>query len=55
MSDQCKALVSRDTWHEYPCSRKAVRDGWCGQHHPDAEAARLIYDDLHGRLADVRF
>jgi len=22
------------------CSRKAVRDGWCKTHHPDAKAAR---------------
>jgi len=22
------------------CSRNATRDGWCAQHHPDAEKAR---------------
>ena len=27
-------------FHEYQCSRKAVKDGWCKQHHPDAVAAR---------------
>lgn len=24
------------------CARKAVRDGWCKQHHPDAEKARAV-------------
>ena len=38
--ERCKAMVSHDAWHRSGCSRKAVRDGYCGQHHPDAEKAR---------------
>lgn len=37
----CKAMI----WRGYGlgdsrCSRKAVADGWCKQHHPTAVAAR---------------
>lgn len=39
----CKASV-----HEpgrgapiHQCQRRPVRDGWCGQHHPEAEAKRV--------------
>lgn len=38
--DRCAAAV----WAGYSphqCLRKAKKDGWCGQHHPDAEASRL--------------
>ena len=27
-------------WHFHPCPRKAWRDGWCKQHHPDTKKAR---------------
>jgi len=40
---KCKKEVYRSegNWtRRYPCSREAVRDGWCKQHHPDAQAAR---------------
>lgn len=41
--NQCKETVIRytGTWpHAGRCSRKAVRDGYCKQHHPDAVAER---------------
>lgn len=40
MSGQCRASVSRGAWHTGQCYRKAVKDGYCTQHHPDAENAR---------------
>ena len=39
MSEGCAKRV----WHgysSYPCSRKAVKDGFCKQHHPDPAAER---------------
>lgn len=40
--NRCKAGVwSSERWSRYSqCSRKAVEDGWCKQHHPEAEAKR---------------
>lgn len=35
MSEQCKEMVMKG-FHSYQCSRKAVKDGYCRQHHPDA-------------------
>jgi hypothetical protein len=39
---RCKAGVrSKERWRAYSqCARKAVRDGWCKQHHPDARVER---------------
>lgn len=38
---RCKAQVCDFTsWHWYQCQRKATKDGWCWQHHPDKERAR---------------
>jgi hypothetical protein len=39
---RCKAGVwGKDRWASYSqCARKAGPDGWCKQHHPDAEAIR---------------
>lgn len=39
---RCKAtVVDRQIWSlSYQCRRAHVRDGFCKQHHPDAEAAR---------------
>jgi len=34
MSEGCKKQIFGD-WKHYPCSRKAVIDGYCKQHHPD--------------------
>lgn len=50
MMDECKAEVDTpvDTpggRHRVRCSRKAVRDGYCKQHHPDAVAARRAASD----------
>ena len=39
MSDKCKERV----WHHFcnsQCSRNAVKDGYCKQHHPDSVAKR---------------
>lgn len=32
-------------FHTYRCRRKAVKDGWCKQHHPEAERARREKSD----------
>jgi hypothetical protein len=38
---QCKASVlQHGGWRSSQCSRKVKKDGWCGQHHPDAEKKR---------------
>ena len=39
MSDKCKEKIFGD-YRYRPCSRKAVTDGFCKQHHPDTIAAR---------------
>ena len=37
----CTAKIpTPDGWGTYRCSRKAVRDGFCTQHHPDEVKAR---------------
>lgn len=47
---RCKAGVwGKERWATYSqCARKAVKDGWCKQHHPDAEAER-------SRVAKARY
>jgi len=35
----CKAMLW-ESWYNRQCSRKAVKDGYCKQHHPDAVAKR---------------
>ena len=41
LTARCAERVSEPGgWHRHQCSRNAVRDGWCKQHHPDAKAAR---------------
>lgn len=38
---RCRAQVWRTgAWRAAPCRRPAVRDGWCGTHHPEAVAKR---------------
>jgi len=39
MSEQCKKKIYRD-WSSSNCSRKAVKDGYCKQHHPDTVKER---------------
>ena len=36
---KCKKEVM-DGWRSRPCSRSAVKDGFCGIHHPDAVTKR---------------
>lgn len=45
MSERCKEFVSRGRMNVGQCSRNAVRDGYCNQHHPDTEKAkRAVWD-----------
>ena len=37
---RCQKRVRHSTWHSGQCSRRAVKDGYCKQHHPDALAQR---------------
>lgn len=39
MTEQCKQ-TRMDGYHQVGCSRKAKRDGYCTQHHPDTVKAR---------------
>jgi hypothetical protein len=39
MADNCKKGIMKG-WHFGACSRKATKDGYCWQHHPDAIAER---------------
>ena len=46
MSDRCKTIVpSPGSFRGFPCSRKATRDGYCTQHHPESEKARRAASD----------
>lgn len=39
--DFCKSKVfEAGCFHAFQCSRKATKDGYCWQHHPDAEDKR---------------
>jgi hypothetical protein len=39
--DRCKEMVyDPQGWHGQRCSRRAAKDGFCKQHHPDAVRAR---------------
>ena len=49
MSENCKEKI----WNGYDrcrCSRRAVTDGYCKQHHPDAKARRRKKQDAKWRL-----
>lgn len=37
--EQCKEMIWKD-FHNYQCSRKPWRDGYCKQHHPDTVEQR---------------
>ena len=37
--EKCKKMIFGD-WHSRRCSRKAVNEGYCKQHHPEEEAKR---------------
>lgn len=54
MSEQCKQKVyDKSGWHPYQCTRNAVQDGFCKQHHPDSVKARQdkSYAEYKARLA----
>lgn len=39
--ERCKAAVYNTLqWRFFQCQRKKKKDGWCFQHHPDAEKKR---------------
>jgi hypothetical protein len=41
MTTHCKAATwTRGGWYSIRCSRKATKDGYCWQHHPDAVEKR---------------
>ncbi len=50
IKDNCKEKIYRPSmWRSVPCSRKAVKDGFCKQHHPDSikereEKSKKEYD-----------
>ena len=44
MSEGCKQRIFGD-WNHYDCSRKAVIDGYCKQHHPDSVKKRREESD----------
>jgi hypothetical protein len=44
MSERCKERVMTG-WHFHQCSRNAVNDGYCKQHHPESIAARQVESD----------
>jgi len=37
--NKCRAILWRN-WHSVRCTRKAWKDGYCEQHHPDTKAER---------------
>ena len=36
-----KSVYYPGSYHSHPCTRKAWKDGWCKQHHPDTVAERV--------------
>ena len=43
---RCKERVyGIGVWHDYQCNRKAWKDGYCKQHHPDTVAERRRKSD----------
>lgn len=37
---KCKKKIYGGAWQAHPCSRWAVKDGFCKQHHPDSVTDR---------------
>ena len=43
VTEMCtQTVTSPSGWNHYPCSRKAWKDGFCKQHHPDSVKAREV-------------
>ena len=41
MSEKCKETIfGKFSWHGHRCTRNAIKDGFCKQHHPDSVAER---------------
>lgn len=54
-SDRCKERVwGGDAFQSHRCYRKAVKDGYCKQHHPDAWAKRRDESMARWRAEDER-
>lgn len=49
MSEKCRAKVWKN-WNYYNCTRKAVLDGYCKQHHPDSVSKRR--EESHKRYQE---
>jgi len=53
LDERCVQMVSgAGTWgglHRHRCTRKAIKDGFCKQHHPDTEKARREEADRQQR------
>ena len=45
MQEKCKKRVYGDTYRDRSCSRNAVKDGYCLQHHPDSVSKRREKSD----------
>ena len=54
MSDRCKETVFRQggSFRGGRCSRKAVKDGYCKQHHPDTVAQRTAETKARWKAED---
>lgn len=58
MAEQCKEKIF-DGWRHRRCARKASRDGYCKQHHPESvklrrEAANARYEERMKRSPQVQ-
>jgi hypothetical protein len=55
MSERCKARIWIG-YQSHQCSRSAVSDGYCKQHHPDTKKARseAITKRVHDEIASIR-
>lgn len=40
LQDRCQKKIYAGFYHPSRCSRRAIKDGWCKQHHPETIAAR---------------
>ena len=56
MKERCKKIVSSNAWHAGPCSRYALLDGFCKQHHPEArkERAKQATERFEAKMAPQR-
>ncbi len=54
-NERCKETVFSGPWsRSSQCSRKAVADGYCKQHHPDAVAERVAKSNAKYELESAK-